>query len=204
MAKSKNTILETEWSYFYDVQNMQGARDSFSISPSAQEAKRLAQRLGIVSLDKLSADLVIVHKSGDVSYHVKGQFKADLTQACAVTNEPVKTHIEEEFEAWFADPDGPLSFAKLKRERQMQKANEELQVLDEKDDPESIIDGKIDLGELVTQYLSLGIDPYIRAEGVPDSISGTNSVLGETDMLKNPFAALKDWKARQTGEDSEH
>jgi hypothetical protein len=37
--------------------------------------------------------------------------------------------------------------------------------LDESEDPEPVIDGKIDAGELVAQYLSLAIDPYPRLEG---------------------------------------
>lgn len=202
MSKAKNTIAETEWSYFYNADAMNGSREVVKISPNAEEARRLSLRLGLISLDKLEAELVIAHKPGDVAYHITVKYKADLTQACAVTLEPVKTQLEDEFEAWFADPEGPVSFVKLKHERQVQKAQEELPILEEKDDPEAIIDGKIDLGELVTQYLSLGIDPYVRAEGVVLQVKAEPEGPNEPDLIKNPFAALKDWKARQGSEDN--
>lgn len=201
MSKSKGMIAESEWSHFYNIHEMEGNRQVLSISPDPEEARRLALRLSVLSVDTLVADLVIMHSPGDVSYHVKGKFKARLTQACAVTLEPVKTYIQDEFEAWFADSQGVAPFAKLKRERQMQKAHEELPILEEKEDPEAIIDGKIDLGELVTQYLSLSIDPYIRAEGVTLEVKESKKADHEPDLIKNPFAALKDWKARQGSED---
>jgi uncharacterized metal-binding protein YceD (DUF177 family) len=201
MSKSKVTIAESEWSHFYNIHEMEGNRQVLSISPDPEEARRLALRLSVLSVDTLAADLVIMHSPGDVSYQVKGKFKAHLTQACAVTLEPVKTHIQDEFEAWFADSQGVAPFAKLKRERQMQKAHEELPILEEKEDPEAIVDGKIDLGELVTQYLSLSIDPYIRAEGVMLEVKEPKKPDQEPDLIKNPFAALKDWKARQGSED---
>lgn len=201
MSKSRIKITETEWSYFFPVKDMQEGRHNLTISPNAEECRRLSLRLGILSIQKLVADLVIVHKAGDVSYHVQGQLKAELTQACAVTLEPVSTCVEEEFEAWFADPEGPVSFSKLKREREIKKGEEEIPVLDEKDDPEPLIEGKIDLGELVTQNLSLGINPYIRAEGVSLKATVPEKENEEPDLIKNPFAALKDWKTRQNNEE---
>jgi uncharacterized metal-binding protein YceD (DUF177 family) len=201
MSKSKQTIAETEWSYFFDVQDMEGPICRLKISPNAEEARRLALRLGVVSLGSVAADLQILHRSGDVTYHIKGVITAEVIQACAITMEPVSTRLEEKFEAWFADPQGPLSFARLKHEREIQKGHGELPMLDEKDDPEPLVDGKIDLGELVTQYLSLGINPYARSDGAELKQEKIAKAATEPDLIKNPFAALKDWKARQNSEE---
>lgn len=201
MSKNSEMVVETEWSHFFDVRTMEKSRVEVSISPNQDEAHRLALRLGLLSLDSLVADILVKHGSNDVAYHVKGKMKADVTQACVVTLEPVKTHIAEEFEAWFADPQGPVSFKKLQHERDMVKAHGEMPILEEKDDPEPMVDGKIDLGEAVTQFLSLAIDPYPHAEGVEYVTEPPKSAAEGSDEVKNPFAALKDWKARLTGED---
>jgi uncharacterized metal-binding protein YceD (DUF177 family) len=158
--------------------------------------------MNLLSLDRLEARVVIQHRAGDVAYHVKGRLEADVTQACVVTLEPVKDHIEEPFEAWFSDPQGPVSFARLKHERELLKAHGEIPLLEEKDDPEPLTAGKIDLGELVTQYLSLAINPYPHAEGAVfhDPPEGA-AARGEAEGLKNPFAALKDWKHKLKGEE---
>jgi hypothetical protein len=151
MSKTGETIVETEWSYFFDALGMAGSRAEVSISPNEEERRRLALRLNLLSLDALKADIVIQFRSGEATYHVKGKFKAALTQACVVTLEPVKSKLDETFESWFSDPQGPVSFTKLKHEREAAKAYGEMPLLEEKDDPEALVAGKIDLGELVNK-----------------------------------------------------
>jgi hypothetical protein len=77
-------------------------------------------------------------------------------------------------------------------------------LLDEQDDPEPITDGKIDLGELVSQFLSLSINPFPHAPGVelPEEQEGDGPVRMSAGNAPNPFAALKDWKARRDTEGS--
>lgn len=196
-----NIITETEWSYFFDVGELEGGRAALSISPDAEARKRLAQRLGLVSLDALTADIVISRRSGEVAYHVKGHLVASLIQSCVVTLEPVSSSIADNFEAWFADPEAAISIARLRHERQSRTGHGEVPILSEKEDPESLVDGKIDLGELVTQYLSLFINPYPHAEGVVFEV-GDDAQAGEaSESLRNPFAALKDWKSKLVGDD---
>lgn len=202
MSKTGETIFETEWSHFFDALGMAGSRAEVSISPNEEERRRLALRLNLISLDALKADIVIQFRSGEATYHVNGRFKAALTQACVVTLEPVKSKLDETFESWFSDPQGPVSFTKLKHEREAAKAYGEMPLLEEKDDPEPLQAGKIDLGELVTQFLSLAIDPYIRAEGVSLDAPHAKKAEEGPDVIKNPFAALKDWKERLKTEDS--
>ena len=189
----QNTVLETEWSYFVDVEALESGSTAFTISPDEEARKRMAQRLGLVSLDALSAELSVTHYDGEAAYHVEGQISADVTQNCVVTTEPVQNHIEDSLEAWFADPDVTITIAKARHEKLTEKGHGEQPILEEQDDPEPLVDGKIDLGELVTQYLSLAINPYPHAEGVEFEPVVERAAEGEED-IKNPFAALKDWK----------
>lgn len=202
MNDSANTIVETEWSHFWDIDSMEGSAESLTISPNADEKQRLCQRLALESIEALEAQIKIEHSNGAASYHVHGKIHAEVTQACVVTLDPVASTIDEEFDAWFADPDSAVSIAKVRHEKDMERGHGEVEMLDEHDDPEAIVDGKIDLGEVVTQFLSLSIEPYPRAEGVDAEeivkVKGANS---DDEPVNNPFAALKDWKDKLTGEE---
>ncbi len=194
MSEDSIQIVETEWSYFWSVDSLKGDKDSLELSPNEDEASRLAQRLGLISLDSLKANIEVLRGAGEAAYHVKGRFEADITQKCVVTLEPVVSHIEDDFDAWYADPDAAIPLAKARHEKLNEKGYGELPVLDEKDDPEPLVDGKIDLGELVSQYLALSINPYPHAEGAEEVMKESEAKAEEDVDVKNPFASLKDWK----------
>ncbi|MEM6812410.1 MAG: DUF177 domain-containing protein [Pseudomonadota bacterium] len=189
------SITEQEWSHFFHIEDMGEKIVSLEISPSEEEAADMARRLDVVSIDNVKAVLNIEKRSGSSTYYVSGQFDAVITQNCVVTLEPIKTNISESFEAWFADKESAVSFMAAKREREGAKNNGEIEILDEADDPEPIFEGIIDLGELVTQHISLAIPPYPHKEGVEYEVTDEEFKLNENSPLKkNPFEALKDWK----------
>jgi len=56
--------------------------------------------------------------------------------------------------------------------------------LADEDDPDPVIDGKIDLGALATEFFALGLDPYPRKPGV-EFVAPAESAPPDS-----PFAAL--------------
>lgn len=194
---TETQVMSGEWSYLVDEDDIAGNKlVRLSLSPSEEEKAALCQRLGLISMEALRADLELRRKDGGMVVEVRGTITADVTQKCVATLEPVPEHIEEEFEAWFADPDKAVSFAKARRERMSHKEKEDAPFLEEYDDPEPIVNGRIDLGELSAQYLSLFLNPYPRAEGSPHLYAEGEDERSDPDQYKNPFAALKDWKDR--------
>lgn len=184
-----------EWSYLIPEERAGVEITDLTISPAAEEAQALCQRLNLVTLDGLSAQMKIERLSGGMVVHVKGRLTAHVVQSCVVSLEPVETDIDETFEGWFANQDNTVILAKARRARQ--NADGEAPILEEKDDPEPIVNGHIDLGELATQYLSLALDPYPRAPGVGTGEEGDVAAYSDApgaDLRRNPFAALKDWK----------
>ena len=197
-GKNKQDSVTPEWSHLFEVSDIADKAASVSISPDEESRKNLAKRLGVLSLEVLSTDISLKRESGGRAIHVSGSLKAKLTQKCVVTLEPVKEEIAEEFEAWYADPEEAISLVKVRHDREAAKPGGEHPILEEKDDPEPIIDGQIDLGELVTQYLSLALNPYPRADGVEyEHGDDPDKPAQPADIRKNPFAALKNWKASQ-------
>lgn len=168
-----------------------------NLEPSESDRKKIVDLLGVIEVKSLIADLTFKRVQGGLVVKIDGKYKADIEQSCVVTLEPIETHIEDSFSAWYADPDQAVSFNKARKQREMEKRHGEVPIVDEKDDPEPIINGKIDVGDVITQFLSMAIDPYPHKEGVEYEI-GDDSPKGQPSAIrKNPFDKLKEWKDKQ-------
>lgn len=188
-------ILESEWTHLIDADDVADKIVRLSITPDKEARKNLLRRLSISGVDSLKADLELERQQGGMVIHVKGHVLATLQQACVVSLDPIETKINETFEAWFSDSEQAVALAKVKHDKQV-KANGETKIMNEHEDPEAIIDGQIDLGELVTQHLSLAIDPYPHKEGVEYEYGDDEPQKVPEAFKNNPFAKLKDWKSK--------
>ncbi len=189
---------QAEWSHFVDADDITGAPSTLVISADDEQRKNLAKRLDILSVDRAKADLKLVRIRGNMVVHITGEIEADVTQECVVTGDPVQGTILEQFEAWYADPESAISFTKARKEKEMKKGAGEMPIVDESEDPEPIIEGRIDVGDLATQYLSLGLNPYPHAPGVEEFHAQAGDVKAIETGVENPFAGLKEWKDKLT------
>lgn len=190
---------KSEWSYLIEVETLKDGPKSFTFGADEQQRADLARRLGVVSVEDAQATVTVQKVAGGM-IHAMGHVSAEVTQNCVVSLIPVKAHVEDEFEGWFGDRNSAVSFAKARHEREAKKGHIEAEILEESVDPEPIIGGKIDLGELSTQFLSLSIDPYPHADGVSGEFIATPPGQRTEEgaaLRKNPFEALKDWKEKR-------
>ena len=195
---SKNNSVQSEWPYQIDAEEISATPQSYFLSANAQERKDIARRLEIQSLEELSATLNISRDASGMRIEVLGQLKANVIQNCVITDEPIEGWIEEDFQAWFADQEQTVSFVQAKKERQSKKGHQEVEMTEESEDPEPIVDGMIEAGELVIQYLSLAINPYPHAEGAHYEYGDDSNGDREASAVrKNPFEALKNWKSKR-------
>lgn len=166
-----------EFSRPFAVEKMVGGRADIEIEADAQERRRLARRFSILAIDTLTATIQVRARSLDLVYAVRGTLAADVVQSCVVSLEPVPARVEHAFAATF--------------HRDPAAADTDESVVDpddEEDPPEALVDGVIDLGELVAQHLSLALNPYPRAPGV-----SLADVLPSQDAgAQTPFAVLRD------------
>lgn len=186
----------SEWSYLVNIEDIGDEPKIVKFTASERQRIDLARRLGVVSVEEANATVTLQHAGGGM-IHAMGSLQASLTQSCVVTLAPVPDIIQEEFEGWFGDKASAVSFARAKSEREAKKAHVEAELLEESVDPEPIIGGKIDIGELATQYLSLSINPYPRAEGAPERHEFGPKQGEGASIRKSPFEALKDWKEKR-------
>ncbi len=111
--------------------------------------------------------------------NISGKVRARVEQTCVVSLDPFENDVEEIVTAVFAPPSQiPVSAKSVQKEQ-----GEDTEI---PDPPEPIVNGAIDLGQLATEFLLLGIDPYPRKPGV-----AFNSPETPEDPDEHPFAALK-------------
>ena len=117
------------------------------IEADADERRRLTERLGLLSLDRLIGRLHLAVAPSGVSVRVSGRYQARFSQECVVSLDPVDSDVDEVVEAEFG-PVAEETIASIS--------------LDGPEPAEPLVDGRIDLGELVVQHLALALDPYPR------------------------------------------
>lgn len=164
-----------------------------TIEATEAERKALAERLELEAIDRLTATVRLRSVRGGQMVRVTGELEADVVQTCVVTLDPVPAHVTDRFGALFAP------------ESLVPDPEDEIEIdptVAEEDIPEPMTNGRIDIGELTAQHLSLALDPYPRAEGVefagfdePDGEEPAGTVPEESEK-PNPFAALERLKRR--------
>ena len=190
--------LDSEWSYRFCVKDLDDKAAKVNITPKARELEHLARRLGVQEIKSLCADFVVKREQNSSMIHVSGTVKGGVIQECVVSLEPVSNDIEENFHAWFSDTEQTVPFAKARREQEVKLTFGEFEILEEYEDPEPLVDGTIDLGELAVQYFSLGINAYPRTdENKQDDYENKEVASAGSPLRKNPFEALKQWKERR-------
>ena len=71
------------------------------IDAEADERAALARRFGLVALDSLDAMVHLIAKEGG-GVQLRGTLRADVTQSCVVTLQPVHSFIEASFDRHYA------------------------------------------------------------------------------------------------------
>ncbi len=163
------------FSYQVDVRSLPTGGMTVDLKADFETLCRLAKMLGVSNLKDLHAHATIkrVMPTQMERYRVHGHFQATVEQPCVVTLEPVVQEIREYFSVDF------------ERESVTEPAVEFS--VDQYDPPDPMLGDMIDVGALVVEHLTLGIDRYPRIAGAevePD-------VGPPDDLDEGPFAILK-------------
>jgi hypothetical protein len=169
MSKTPDPAAGGAWSAPVAVDDIPDAGLEIAVEAPAETRAALAQLAGLRELPALSAAFSLSRRGRGV--HVFGRVRATVGQTCVVTLDPIENQVDEAVDLEFV-PRGASS----------EPPGENT--------PEPLIDGKIDLGALATEFLVLGIDPYPRKPGAEFTPPA-----GE-DGKEHPFAALAALKTR--------
>lgn len=155
---------------------------------SEAERAALATRFDIVALHSFKGSVGVKpwRRHGLV---LEGRIEADLVQACIASLEEIDAHIDHKFVMHFL----PLNM--IERDVATTAKAEIIVDVQNDDPPEAIENGKIDLGEAMSEQLAIAIDPYPRKPGA--AFEGEALTAAEVVEIKpNPFAALEKLKKK--------
>ena len=135
----------------------------------AAERKALAERFGLVAIDRLEAEVSLVADGEAVD--ASGTLSADVVQTCAITGDDLPVTISEPLALRFV----PATEAEA----------EEVELTEQQLDEIPYSGPSFDLGEAVAQSLALAIDPYATGSEADALRKGLAD-----EAPSRPFAAL--------------
>jgi len=177
--KVPSTVFEPEFSHIVLVDKIPALGMDLKVEAQDAQCVRLAKRFDLKELSKLYAILSLKPAYAGEAIHVTGRFIADVVQSCVITLEPFPTHIEHDVNVLFVRPAQLDDFTQSVP-------------LDSEQDIETIVNGGLDLGEILAQHLGIMLDPYPRK---PDASLQTD-VLATDNSHTKPFAKLLDLKKK--------
>lgn len=153
------------------------------VTASEAECRAIAAFLGIPAVESCKATFEVrSRRDGGVVVH--GTVGAAVVQSCVVTLAPVPQTVVERVDVTFVPP---AVAAKLAEEIDYEATG---------DDPPDVLEGTaIDLGQIATEHLALGLDPYPRAPGAAFAAT-EDADAAEEDAPPSPFAELARLKGK--------
>jgi hypothetical protein len=173
MAATRTDPASLPWSVPVVADDVPESGRHFDLVADEPTRAAMAKLAGLRALPLLTASFDVT-RYGRSGLQVTGTVSATVGQVCVVTLDPMDETLEEPVDVIFSPqktvPSG---------------AEKDLEIEVPTDDaPEPLIDGVVDLGNLATEFLILGINPYPRkpdAEFQPPAAG---------DDTGHPFAVL--------------
>lgn len=167
---SESVSPELPISRLVEVERMALREGGVRLEATEEERLRAAQFLKLPSVHSLIGAFEISGNKRRAK--VTGRVSGRVSQTCVVTLEPFESDVAEDVELTFAE------------ERDVSKLSPEEVERRKIDPPDEIVDGKIDLGAVMTEFLALSLDPYPRKPGVDFE------PIVDDKAEDSPFAAL--------------
>lgn len=159
------------------------ARGGLPIWLEADEEQRaaLARDHGLLGVESYRLDATVTPWQGR-GVKIAGTVRAEITQECAVTLDPVAAVVDERFEALFVPESSRLA------RRDAGTAMELVLDAEGPDAPETFSGDSIDVGAVGEEFFELAIDPYPRS---PSAELAELSTEDRADDEKDQGGALR-------------
>lgn len=173
--------MTPEWSRPEKIDTIGEREKPVAIEADAAERAALAERFGLLSIDRLQADLVVRRDAAGIL--VTGTVRSAVVQPCSVTGEPVPATVDEPVALRFVEPTAHGT-------------EEEIELSGDTLDTIEIEGGAIDLGEAAAETMALALDPFPRSPNAAAVLKDAG-VISEEEA--RPLGALAGLKAKLEG-----
>ncbi|MBM3611134.1 MAG: DUF177 domain-containing protein [Alphaproteobacteria bacterium] len=170
-------ITTPEFSRLIDTSFFNKEKKAIPFSAHQEERDALANRFHILSIESLEATVdVIPLKAQDPFMRFDIHLRATLTQQCVISLQPIQEKIDETFSILLShqeeEPQDSMGLLELAEEKH------EVFYMGHAD--------MIDIGEILSQYLSLFMAPYPRhRDAILDQGDGVQTNLSPLHQLKD-------------------
>lgn len=159
--------------------------ETFRLAPDAAVRAALARDFGVLAIPALKASVTLT-PDGQGGVRVGGHVDATVRQTCVATLEPFDAPVSEEIEMHFVPED---RMPEVRPGAEIEVASDDL--------PDPLVNGMVDIGAVVSEFLALGIDPYPRKPGAVFEMPSSANAGDDS-----PFSALARLR-RDTQKDGE-
>lgn len=151
---------------------------ALSVTPTTAECAALAAFNDLVAIGAMTASLWLRQEGTGI--RVTGEVAAEVVQTCVISMEPLEVTLCEPVDVHFVSAE---TLEALRAARDARPVDDEENSPDE---PDAIEHGRIDVGRLIAEHLTLGLDPYPRK---PGAVLAPTAPAEET--AASPFAVLR-------------
>lgn len=178
-------IVKPEFSYFVNIKDVSSKGKHFKLAATQEECGGLAKRFELESLSELHASLEMKDEGKSNGITLIGKLSAVAQQSVGIGADIHEVFVDETINVRFL-PEEKIT-PELEEENLMTLDSEDLEPMPEE---------TIDIGELMSQYLGLSVDPYFADDYSlsPEDISQGVSFNEPALEKPNPFAVLSSLK----------
>lgn len=174
--------MNNEFSRIFAALDQSSTRDHrLVLTAEPAECEALAVRFGVEKINSLTAKVKVQISDNKRRVRVHGSLLASVIQICVVTAQPFEVTIETTFDRSFEE-----------EEAGRRSAHEIDLDLDSEDPPDVMINGEIDLGEMIAEEFGLVLDPHPRSPGAEFASGHEIEAPTKSDgvVKASPFAVL--------------
>jgi hypothetical protein len=157
----------------------------FRIEAGPEERAALARRFGIVAVNRLQAEGIVLPEASGRRVRLDGCLHAEVVQSCVITLEPVTAVIDAPLQRFYRFDQG---------QEDEGAAAEIFQGMSDEIPAEPLAAGFLDLGAAAAEQLALELDPYPRKPGAV--FVGVDEAESEKKEVVGPLASLAAWRKR--------
>jgi len=154
------------------------SRTAFRRKATQQECNTIAAALEVLSCSCLEASYKIIPLARK-RYRVHGSFRCSLQQTSVISLEPINFELNEVFDVEF----WPESQLQDTIEVELDDPNRE--------DPEPIVAGQLEVGRLIYELIASQLDPYPRKDGETFELVTEQKDVPQGNSAFAKLAALK-------------
>lgn len=167
--------MKNEFTFEIEARQIKTVGTHYNLKAKESECQSLAKRFNLVGLKYLTAEVDVKAESKH-DFIVSGSLKALIRQTCGISLEDFDKELKGDFEELFTTKKIEITEAEMDLDAEI---------------PNEVVDGIIDIGEVVSEQLALLIPVFPKKDGMSFKFKDK---MDKEEPIESPFSVLKTLK----------